>query len=108
MRARSTERLDRPPACKAGSIEQHGLGDMQNGIWGEDDKEAEDKERRYKFLCGDFKNAHRCAVLAAGSRAGQYKYTDIELAGAHLHEMLEELMATQHPKANEHGHAPSH
>jgi hypothetical protein len=30
-------------------------------------------------------------VLAAESRAGQYKYRDIELAAAHLHGMLEEL-----------------
>jgi hypothetical protein len=32
---------------------------------------------------------HRCAVLAAESRAGQRKYADIESAAAHLHGMLE-------------------
>lgn len=38
-----------------------------------------------------FKKVHRCAVLAAESRAGQYKYSDIENAAAHLHGMLEAL-----------------
>jgi hypothetical protein len=34
---------------------------------------------------------HRGAVLAAESRAGQYKYFDIENAAAHLHGMMEAL-----------------
>jgi hypothetical protein len=34
---------------------------------------------------------HRCAVLSAESRAGQYDDTEIELAVAHLHGMLEAL-----------------
>jgi hypothetical protein len=32
---------------------------------------------------------HRCALLAAESRAGQYQYLDIELEVAHLHGMLD-------------------
>jgi hypothetical protein len=35
---------------------------------------------------------HRCAVLSAESRAGHYKYNDIELAAAHLHGILDVLM----------------
>jgi hypothetical protein len=58
---------------------------------GRDDAAAESTKRHYKFAIGDFKRVHRCAVLAAESRAGQYKYLDIELAAAHLHGMLEEL-----------------
>jgi hypothetical protein len=38
---------------------------------------------------GDFANVHRCGALAAESRAGQRKYTDVELAAAHLHGMLD-------------------
>jgi hypothetical protein len=47
---------------------------------------------------GDFKVMHRCAVLSAGSRAGQRKYDDIEAATAHLHGMLEALrqVSSQH------------
>jgi hypothetical protein len=37
------------------------------------------------------KNIHRCGVLAAESRAGQYRYLDVEAAAAHLHGMLEGL-----------------
>ena len=33
--------------------------------------------------------ATRCALLSAESRAGQYKYSDIQNAVAHLHGMLE-------------------
>ena len=36
-------------------------------------------------------DAHRCATLAAESRAGQRKYVDVELAAAHLHGMLDAL-----------------
>jgi hypothetical protein len=39
---------------------------------------------------GDFQDVHRCAVLSAESRAGQYGHHDIELAAAHLHGMLEQ------------------
>ena len=34
-------------------------------------------------------NVHRCGVLSAGSRAGQYKYVDIEVAVPHLQGMLD-------------------
>jgi len=44
-----------------------------------------------RFPYGDFKRVHRCAILAAESRAGQYKHFDIENAVAHLHGMMEAL-----------------
>jgi hypothetical protein len=74
-------------------IEEHGLREFGKWHLGEDDEIEETSMRRYKFPYGDFKNVHRCAVLSAESRAGQYKYFDIELAAAHLHGMLEELKA---------------
>jgi hypothetical protein len=45
-------------------------------------------EGKYEFPHGDFKNVHRCGVLTAESRAGQYKHYDIENA-AHLHGMID-------------------
>ena len=74
------------------------------GKWhlGEDDEEAEDSKRRYKFPYGDFQNVHRCAVLSAESRAGQYKFTDIELAAAHLRGMLDALVAGKRSSEQEH------
>jgi hypothetical protein len=38
---------------------------------------------------GDFRDVHRCAVLAIESRAGQYDHDDIQSAAAHLHGMLD-------------------
>jgi hypothetical protein len=101
---------DHRPARQAEKkfIEQHGFVEYSKWHLGEDDDETKSNKRRYKFPYGDFKNVHRCAVLAAESRAGQYKYSDIELAAAHLHGMLEELMAMQQPNANEHRHVPPH
>jgi hypothetical protein len=40
----------------------------------------------YEFPYGD---VHRCAVLSAESRAGQYKHYDIENASAHLRGMID-------------------
>ena len=49
-----------------------------------DDSFAGNTKRRYKFPFGDFKNLHRCGLLAVKSRARQYGYTAIENAAAQL------------------------
>ena len=72
-------------------IQEHGFREYRKWHLGIDDAQGENNKRRYKFPYGDFKNVHRCAVLAAELRAGQYKYLDIERAAAHLHGMLEAL-----------------
>jgi hypothetical protein len=56
-----------------------------------DDEQDPGNKGRYKFPYGDFEKVHRCGILSAESRAGQNKYTDIELAMAHVHGMLDEL-----------------
>ena len=58
---------------------------------GVDPDAPEDTKRRYKYPYGDFEDVHRCAVLAAESRAGQYDHGDVKSAAAHLHGMLESL-----------------
>ncbi|HMG48411.1 MAG TPA: hypothetical protein VK614_13240 [Allosphingosinicella sp.] len=70
-------------------IEAHGIAEFGKWHLGIDDAEPEDAKARYKFPYGDFTKVHRCALLAAESRAGQYGYRDIELAIAHLHGMVE-------------------
>jgi hypothetical protein len=70
-------------------IERHGFGEYGKWHLGIDSSEPEDTKGHYKFPYGDFKKVHRCALLSAESRAGQYKYLDIENAVAHLHGMLE-------------------
>ena len=70
-------------------IEENGFSEFGKWYLGIDDEEAEDNKGRYKFPYGDFKSVHRCGILAAESRAGQYKHADIENAAAHLHGMLD-------------------
>jgi hypothetical protein len=73
-------------------IEEYGLDGYGRWFLGIDDSEGEDTKGRYKFPYGDFEKVHRCGVLTAESRAGQYKHFDIERAAAHLHGMLDALM----------------
>lgn len=77
-------------------IEEHGIGAYAKWHLGVDDEQRETNKGRYKFPYGDFSKVHRCAVLSAESRAGQRKYTDIELAVAHLHGMLEAMRVMSH------------
>jgi hypothetical protein len=72
-------------------IAEHGFGEYGRWYLGIDDDYSEDEKSRYKFPYGDFENVHRCGVIAAEVRAAQRKYTDIEVAAAHLHGMLDEL-----------------
>jgi hypothetical protein len=74
-------------------IRLHGFDEYGKWFLGIDDEEGEQTKGRYKFPYGDFEKVHRCAVLAAESRAGQYKYLDIESAAAHLHGMIEQMKA---------------
>ena len=70
-------------------IEKRGWSDYGKWHLGVDDEAKPETKAHYKFPYGDFEKVHRCAILAAESRAGQYKYDDIEKAVAHLHGMLE-------------------
>jgi hypothetical protein len=70
-------------------IQQHGWAEYATWHLGLDDEAGEETKERYKFPYGDFEKAHRCGLLAAESRAGQYKYLDIERAAAELHELID-------------------
>ncbi|EEF60135.1 hypothetical protein [Pedosphaera parvula] len=76
-------------------IEEHGFNEYGKWHLGIDENEPEDTKARYKFPYGDFANVHRCAVLSAESRAGQYKHLDIENAAAHLHGMIDAVAHTK-------------
>ena len=71
-------------------IRSHGIHEYAKWHLGIDDEEDEQTKKKYKFPYGDFEKVHRCAVISAESRAGQYKHHDIELAAAHLHGMIDE------------------
>ncbi len=88
-------------------IEEHGFAEYAKWHLGEDDEFKERSKGRYKFPYGDFRKVHRCAVLAAESRAGQYKHLDIELAAADLLQLLDRLRAESARGPREHGHVSS-
>jgi hypothetical protein len=69
-------------------IAQHGWTEYGRWHLGSDDEEDRETKAHWKFPYGDFAKLHRCGVLAAESRAGQYKYDDIEQAAHRLHEKM--------------------
>jgi hypothetical protein len=75
-------------------IEESGWAEYAAWHLGVDDDEPEETKGHYKFPYGDFENVHRCGLLSAESRAGQYRYLDVERAVAHLHGMLEAALET--------------
>jgi hypothetical protein len=71
-------------------IRLHGFGEYAKWHLGIDDHYPENTKQRYKFPFGDFKNVHRCGLLAAKARAGQYGYTEIENAAAELERAIKQ------------------
>src|SRR5215207_6998142 len=61
-------------------IARHGFPEYGRWYLGANDEKPDDTKGHYEFPYGDFENAHRCGVLTAESRAGQYKHFDIENA----------------------------
>ncbi len=70
-------------------LQAHGFAEYRKWYLGIDDEDDEHNKGAYRFPYGDFQRVHRCGVLTAESRAGQYKHYDIESAAAHLHGMIE-------------------
>ena len=83
-------------------IERHGFEEYAKWYLGINDEKPEDTKGRYEFPYGDFKKVHRCGVLTAESRAGQYKHYDIENAAAHLHGMIDAKFAPDKAGSSRH------
>lgn len=69
-------------------IDKHGMA--QFALWhlGENTDATEGTKGRYSFPYGDLRRLHRCAVISAESRAGQYHHAALEKA---LKELLEQI-----------------
>ena len=65
-------------------IRIHGFAEYAKWHLGIDRRFRENTKGRYKFPYGDFKNVHRCGLLAVKARARQYGYADIENAAVEL------------------------
>jgi hypothetical protein len=78
------------PSAKEENAFIHAHGFAEYGKWrlGIDEAYTEGTKARFKFPFGDFKNIHRCALLAIKSRAHQFGYIDIENAAIQLTEMI--------------------
>jgi len=72
-------------------IRDHGFAEYSKWHLGIDPAHVQSSKARSKFPFGDFKNIHRCALLAVKSRAHQYGYSDIENAAERLLEMMERV-----------------
>jgi hypothetical protein len=69
-------------------IRQHGFAEYAKWYLAIDESRPEGTKARYKFPYGDFKNVHRCALLAVQNRARQYDYRGIENAAIELAQAL--------------------
>jgi hypothetical protein len=70
-------------------IRAHGFAEYAKWHLALDERYAVNTKSRYKFPYGDFKNAHRCGLLAVKSRAREHGYNEIEDAATKLLQMIE-------------------
>jgi hypothetical protein len=82
-------------------IRRHGFDAYSAWHLGVDTTKPEQTKGRYKYPYGDFKRVHRCAVISAESRAGQYKHLDVENAASRLLEMMDSIKPKPRGKARD-------
>jgi len=79
----------RPGAAEENEfIRTHDFAEYAKWHLGIDETHAGGTKAGYKFPFGDFKNVHRCGLLAVKSRAHQFGYADIEKAAIRLIEII--------------------
>ena len=71
-------------------IEKHGWGEYSKWHLGVDDDMDRDTKGHYSFPYGDFAKVHRCAVISAESRAGQFDHDDIRDDAKKMLELIDE------------------
>jgi hypothetical protein len=71
-------------------LERHDFDEFALWHLGVDPDASEDTKGRFSFPIGDFTRVHRCAVISAESRAGQYDHADIEDALTKLLQQIDE------------------
>jgi hypothetical protein len=70
-------------------VRDHGFGEFSKWHLAIDARHGDDSKARYKFPYGDFRNVHRCGLLAVRSRAREYGHHEIEAAAVRLLKMIE-------------------
>ena len=67
----------------------HGFQEYGNWFLAIDEGHAPNTKARFKFPFGDFRNVHRCGLLAIKARAHEYGYHEIEVAAARLLNLID-------------------
>ena len=81
---------DHPTRSQANQfLRDRGLEEYSKWFLAVDERHTLDSKARYKFPFGDFRNVHRCGLLAVKARAHEYGYDEIEAATAKLLQMIE-------------------
>jgi hypothetical protein len=78
------------PGVENEFIRVHGFAEYAKWHLAIDSRFAENTKRRYKFPYGDFKNVHRCALLAVKARARQHGHAEIQSAAAELERAIKD------------------
>jgi hypothetical protein len=94
----------RPSAAEENEfIRAHGFREYAKWHLGIDHRFPENSKRRYKFPYGNFKDTHRCGLLAVKARARQHGYLEIENAATKLERLIEQSKSsasTPHSKTS--------
>ncbi len=84
-------RRDRPSRLQENDfIRNNGFQEYSKWFLVVDDVHAPNSKARCKFPFGDFRNVHRCGLLAIKSRAREFGYHEIESAAAKLLEIIDQ------------------
>ena len=70
-------------------LDKHGFDDFAKWHLGVDGEKSEGTKGSVSFPFGDFKKAHRCAIISLESRAAQYDHDDIAKAAKELLELID-------------------
>jgi hypothetical protein len=82
---------DRPSVQQENEfIRRYGFAEYAKWHLGIDRRFPENTKRRYRFSYGDFRNIHRCGLLAVKARARQYGYAEIEKAAGELERAIKQ------------------
>jgi len=65
-------------------IRDHGVIEYAKWHLAVDERHNADSKKRYKFPFGDFRNLHRCGLLAVKARAHEFGYAELETAADEL------------------------
>jgi hypothetical protein len=88
-------RKDRPSRLQENDfIRDNGFQEYSKWFLAIDDVHSPNSKARCKFPFGDFRNVHRCGLLAIKSRAREFGYDEIESAAAKLLEIIDQ---SSHP-----------